>query len=109
MVDCLYRLSEDHFLETARLLADVADGQSLVPLLQGEETGRQHTALGEILCEGAIAPCFMIRRGRYKYIYSEPDPDQLFDLEADPHELTNLATEIAIEISPSGNWIKRVA
>ena len=72
-------------------LADVVDGQSLVPLLQGEEAGRQHTALGEILCEGAIAPCFMIRRGRYKYIYSEPDPEQLYDLEEDPNELHNLA------------------
>jgi choline-sulfatase len=33
----------------------------------------------------------MIRRGRYKYVYSQPDPEQLFDLEADPNELQNLA------------------
>jgi choline-sulfatase len=33
----------------------------------------------------------MIRRGRYKYIYSEPDPDLLYDLESDPNELKNLA------------------
>jgi choline-sulfatase len=33
----------------------------------------------------------MIRRGRYKYIYSEPDPEQLFDLKNDPNELNNLA------------------
>ena len=78
-------------------LADVVDGQSLVPLLQGEETGRQHTALGEILCEGAIAPCFMIRRGGYKYIYSEPDPEQLYDLEEDPDELHNLAGQSEYE------------
>lgn len=73
-------------------LADRIDGQSLVPLLQGDERGWADTAISEILCEGAIAPCFMIRRGRYKYVYSEPDPDQLYDLDADPHELENLAS-----------------
>ena len=49
--------------------------------------------LGELLSEGAIAPLLMIRRGHYKYIYSEPDPEQLYDLENDPHELHNLADQ----------------
>jgi choline-sulfatase len=74
--------------ETASV--DAPGGQSLVPLMRGENRERD-TVLGEILGEGAIAPCFMIRRGQYKYIYSEPDPEQLFDLAADPHELRNLA------------------
>ncbi len=73
--------------------ADRVDGQSLVPLLQGDKSDAPDTALSEILSEGAIAPCLMIRRGRYKYIYSEPDPDQLFDLVDDPHELNNLANQ----------------
>ena len=67
------------------------DGQSLLPLLEGQHDDRSDTVLGEFLGEGAIAPCLMIRRGRYKYIYSEPDPDQLYDLAADPNELENLA------------------
>jgi choline-sulfatase len=66
------------------------DGRSLAPHLHGVEDPLR-TVVGEILFEGAIAPCFMIRRGRYKYIYSEPDPEQLYDLESDPHELVNLA------------------
>jgi hypothetical protein len=33
----------------------------------------------------------MIRRGQFKYITCPADPDQLFNLVADPHELTNLA------------------
>lgn len=72
-------------------LSDAVDGESLLPILQGDESSGPGIVVGEILCEGAIAPCFMIRRGRYKYIYSEPDPELLFDLEADPDELDNLA------------------
>jgi choline-sulfatase len=67
------------------------DGQSLVPLLEGKQDPGQGVAISEILCESAIAPCFMIRRGRFKYVYSAPDPEQLYDVEADPHELQNLA------------------
>ena len=34
---------------------------------------------------------YMLRKGAWKLIHSEPDPDQLFDLESDPHERRNLA------------------
>ena len=37
----------------------------------------------------------MIRRGRWKFIHTPSDPDQLFDLEADPLELANLAADDA--------------
>ena len=33
----------------------------------------------------------MIRRGRWKFIHSPADPDQLFDLTNDPREVHNLA------------------
>ncbi|MBB5320211.1 choline-sulfatase [Marinobacter oulmenensis] len=65
------------------------DGRSLLPHLEG--TGGHDEVIGEYCGEGALSPVFMIRRGRYKFVYSKPDPDQLFDLEADPQELTNLA------------------
>jgi choline-sulfatase len=64
-------------------------GHSLLPALQGGAGPGE--VIGEYLAEGAIAPLVMIRRGRYKYVHSPVDPDQLYDLGADPDELTNLA------------------
>ncbi len=69
------------------------DGRSLLPHLEGR--GGHDEVIGEYLAEGAIAPLFMIRRGRWKFVHSTPDPDQLFDLETDPLELVNLATDPA--------------
>ncbi len=71
-------------------LAQPSDGVSLRPALEGGTLTPQ-VVVGEYLAEGAIAPCFMRREGRFKFIHSAPDPDQLYDLEADPHELDNLA------------------
>ena len=47
--------------------------------------------MAEYLAEGAVAPCFMVLKNRCKYIFSEPDPPLLFDLEKDPGERLNLA------------------
>jgi choline-sulfatase len=66
------------------------DGRSLVPLLEGRH-GEERRVLAEYLAEGAHAPIFMIRQGAQKFIWSEPDPPLLFDLEQDPDELDNLA------------------
>jgi choline-sulfatase len=80
--------------ELAGAEVDMSDmrGASLAPLLagRGEAPGE---AVAEYLAEGVSAPAVMIRRGRHKYIRCGDDPDQLFDLEADPHEVRNLAGE----------------
>lgn len=70
-------------------LAVPIDGRSLMPHLQGEEGHDE--VIGEYCGEGAIAPLFMIRRGRYKYVTSAVDPEQLFDVQNDPEEVVNLA------------------
>ena len=68
------------------------DGKSLVPDLEGRR-GKQGTVevIGEYLAESAIAPMVMIRRGHLKFVHSPVDPDQLYDLVADPQERVNLA------------------
>jgi choline-sulfatase len=74
-------------------LAGPVDGRSLYPLLTGAAENGDAAAMGEYLAEAAMAPMYMLRQGRWKFIHSEPDPDQLFDLKSDPRELRNLAGE----------------
>jgi choline-sulfatase len=69
---------------------DTLDGRSLVPHLRGEPQAHDE-AIGEYLAEGAIAPIVMLRRGDFKFIHTPSDPDQLFNVTADPLERTNLA------------------
>jgi choline-sulfatase len=69
------------------------DGRSLVPLLEGASEDPAATVVGEYLAEGVRGPMVMLRRGRWKYIHTPSDPDQLFDLESDPLELVNVASE----------------
>ena len=69
------------------------DGRTLLPHLSGKPD--RDDVVAEYLAEGAVAPIVMIRRGRHKFIHSPADPDQLFDLEADPHERVNLAADPA--------------
>jgi choline-sulfatase len=65
-------------------------GRSLAGALAGEPLAPADVA-AEYLAEGVNSPAVMLRRGRHKYIWCADDPEQLFDLEADPHELLNLA------------------
>ncbi|AEB56114.1 choline-sulfatase [Ectopseudomonas mendocina] len=65
------------------------EGHSLLPHLKGE--GGHDEVLGEYMAEGTVCPLMMIRRGPWKFIYSEQDPLLLFNLDSDPQELHNLA------------------
>ena len=66
-------------------------GESLVSLGQGET--RTTPVAMEYAAEASYAPMVSLRSGQYKLNLCTLDPDQLFDLDADPHERTNLAND----------------
>lgn len=77
-------------------MADImpwTDGVSLIPAIAGGE--RAGPVAMEYAAEGSYAPLVCLRDGRWKFVHCELDPPQLFDLEADPREETNLAADPA--------------
>ncbi|TPK60394.1 MULTISPECIES: choline-sulfatase [unclassified Mesorhizobium] len=76
-------------------VAPWTDGQSLLPLIDGER--RSAPVLMEYAAEGSYAPLVAIREGRYKFVHCELDAPQLFDLQSDPLERENLAADPANE------------
>jgi choline-sulfatase len=93
LVDLLPTLCELGGVASERYATPLC-GRILLPALSGAGAGPDEV-IGEFLGEAAIAPLVMIRRGHWKFVHSPVDPDQLYDLGADPLELRNLATEPA--------------
>jgi len=91
LVDIMPTLVDLGGKDASRAFPGKVAGKSLVPLLKGKKENEQGTVYSEILCEGAIAPVVMIRKGVYKYIHCDRDPEQLYDLEKDPDERINCA------------------
>jgi choline-sulfatase len=76
-------------------LAGTGDERSaLIDSAEGRGDGDRVVA-AEYAAEGAMAPMVMLRQGRWKFIHAPGDPDQLFDIASDPHEMTNRAGDSA--------------
>jgi choline-sulfatase len=66
------------------------DGRSLLTALRGGDVPAPRV-ISEYTDMGVVAPCRMVREGRWKYFYTHGHPPQLFDLDTDPRELHNRA------------------
>ena len=75
--------------EDRREMYDGHPGVSLNRLAAGEVPDRN--VLTEYHGMGSTTGAFMIRHGKWKYVHYVAYPPQLFDLERDPEELTDLA------------------
>lgn len=69
------------------------DGEDLTPLAKG--TGTRGPVPMEYAAEGSIAPLVGLRDGKFKLTLCDKDAPMLFDLDADPKELKNLASDPA--------------
>ncbi|HEX5079445.1 MAG TPA: sulfatase-like hydrolase/transferase [Geminicoccaceae bacterium] len=68
-------------------------GHSWLRIANGDAPSR--TVLCEYHAVGSITGTFMIRMGRWKYVYYVGYPPQLFDLETDPEEANDLGQSAA--------------
>lgn len=69
-----------------------APGRSLLTILS-EPEAPDRPVFSEYHAAGAVSGAFMLRKGRWKYHYYVGYPPELFDLQQDPEELTDLGRD----------------
>jgi len=94
-----------HLIDLASTILDLAgvpipetfQGMSLEPLLLGEveDTGREDIFASYHGNQFGLYSQRMVRTRRWKYVWNATAEDELYDLEADPAELHNRATDPA--------------
>ncbi|MCB5198387.1 choline-sulfatase [Loktanella sp. TSTF-M6] len=70
-------------------------GESLIPVANG--TPRSTPVAMEYAAEASYAPMVALVQDGWKYTRCALDPDQLFDLNTDPHEMVNRADDPAAQ------------
>ncbi len=91
-LDILPTLADMAGIGLDEILAGI-DGESLLPVIS---SGKKRAAVPmEYAAEGSYAPLVGLVEGHFKYICCALDPDVMFDLDSDPHELVNIAKDPA--------------
>jgi len=72
---------------------DCAEGIKPLPQIAAEPFDPDRPVFSEYHAAGAVSGAFMLRKGRWKLIHYVGFEDELFDLEADPEELSNVAAD----------------
>ena len=80
-------------LDSAGLAADPAMRGVSWLRIANEPDRAERTVFSEYHAAGAATGAFMIRRGRWKYVYYPSLPPQLFDLQVDADEVTDLGRD----------------
>jgi choline-sulfatase len=81
------------FLESAGCLAPVEGYHGVSPLALSATQDAGRAVLSEYHAIGSTGGITMLRKGRWKYVHCARYRPQLFDLENDPEELFDLATQ----------------
>jgi choline-sulfatase len=82
------------FIDVAKLpdrdeVAADLDGDSLLPILAGDDSNAKDLAISDYCSEGACQPMRMAVGGGWKYVYVHDEAPQLFNLTDDPDEVEN--------------------
>lgn len=84
-------------------------GQSLLDPVLGRDTGWRDSVVMESFGLGHLpTTAFTLRHGRYKYGFNFCGRDELYDLQTDPHETTNLIDDSST-ISLQHDLLERIA
>ena len=70
---------------------EVSDGVKPLSQIVSDTPEPEREVFSEYHAAGAVSAAFMLRKGRWKYHYYVGFAPELFDLETDPEELTDLA------------------
>ena len=70
------------------------DGDSLLPLINGETETWKDEAFCEYLAHGVIRPVGMLKKGDYKLNMSPGDALELFNIAEDPNEFNDLSESV---------------
>jgi len=80
-------------IEWGNASSDIAplDGNSLLPLINGDTESWKNEAFCEYLAHGVVRPVSMLKKGDYKLNISLGDPPELFNIAEDPNEFNDLS------------------